>query len=138
MAFPGGRAEVADASARETAAREAKEEVGLHLEGVEFLGGLDALHAGRTRQLLLAPYLWYAGTKAPALIPNAFEVARTFWIPTEHLWAPQHETTIEYRHEGGVGRFPGVGYDGEVVWGLTLRILRQLGDGLGMPLIPGR
>ena len=123
LALPGGRREPADADLLATAVREAREETGIDLAGVERLGALDDLYP-RTPTLppvVVRPYV-FAVRSRPALVPDV-EVERAFWVPLAHLGEPgvRRELTLAVR---GVERtFPAYQLGDDVLWGMTERII---------------
>ncbi|HET6231846.1 MAG TPA: CoA pyrophosphatase [Longimicrobiaceae bacterium] len=126
MALPGGRAEPADADSRATAARETREEVGIDVEaGGEWLGALDELYPrSGAPSIVVAPHVFAVPASTEA-VPN-HEVAEALWIPLAELAHPEAATEYVYRMEGGGSRsFPAYGARGNVVWGLTYRMLSQ-------------
>ena len=138
MALPGGRAETYDTDARAVAMRETHEEVGVKLHRAQALGALPPLplRPGGGKLHQLSAISFYAGDPRPSLLPNADEVADTFWIPLSHLWDPAQRTTIDYVHEGQPMRFAGIRYRDQTIWGLTYRVLTMWAEHLGRPL-PG-
>lgn len=129
MAFPGGRMEADDDSTRTTAARETFEEVGLSLEGAEYLGHVDELTGNRRRtpQLVVSAHAFHVRDPgAFALDPK--EVQQAFWFPLAGLH--DRERQVEHLVEDMPdARFPGVcvGEPGRhVVWGLTFRFLDRM------------
>ena len=98
MAFPGGHREAQDADLTATAQRETLEEIGLSLETAERLGELSESPIAPRRRGeagILSAFVFYIGRDQPPLTPNA-EVAATYWIPIDHLWAPENRTTVEW------------------------------------------
>jgi len=137
MAFPGGRREAGDASARQAAERETLEEVGIDLSGAERLGRLDDLHGHRATgvpAIVIAAFV-YQLADSPNLEPN-HEVQEVFWFPLRDL----HEAArhVEHPLSSHLGRsMPGieVGEPGRhVVWGLTYRFLEIFFEIVGRPL----
>lgn len=115
MALPGGRASPEDLDARSVAEREAWEEVGLILPGEVFLGALAELpvrRRGLETNLVLAPFAYHLGPELPALTPSD-EVAEAYWVRWEDLWDPASQTA------------EGVRFGEQVIWGLTLLVLKQ-------------
>ncbi len=138
MAFPGGRAEPGDATPRDVAERETREEVGLDLREAEFLGALSEIwirHSGRVTRDVLSPFVYYAGGELPEFRLSE-EVAEAYWVPLEHLWDPRNWTTIGYERLGRPVELPGIRYGQGIIWGLTYMMLRALGEILEAPL-PG-
>jgi 8-oxo-dGTP pyrophosphatase MutT (NUDIX family) len=151
MAFPGGRRDPIDPSLQATAMRETVEEVGLDLAPARYLGSLGRQDGGRAtnRRIVVSAHAYWLAGPRPELQPN-HEVAATVWVPLRHLG--DRDRHIEYRYvhpdrenpgrEQGLGAevlFPGIRLDGadQVIWGLTLRFVRELFDRLGRPLVVG-
>jgi 8-oxo-dGTP pyrophosphatase MutT (NUDIX family) len=127
IAFPGGRAEAADASLAETAMRETREETGIDLarEGM-IIGTLDDLRPQSIRlpAITVRPYLALLDRDEPLHLSN--EVALAFWLPFAALTRTEswHEDTVFAR---GIQINARVFRHGEhVIWGMTERILAQL------------
>lgn len=139
VALPGGRIHVEDDSARAAAERETLEEVGLHLGAQRHLGALDELPLGRdpSTRAVLSPFVWHVGDPRPVLRPDPREVAHAAWVPLRELWDARNETTIDWPWRGETLRFPGIRWDGSVLWGLTLRVLGRFGEVVGTPLPVG-
>ena len=78
---------------------------------------------------VLSSYVFLIGSEHPRLDPN-YEVATAYWIPLQHLWNPANRTTIAWDEAGGL-RFPGIAYEGKVIWGLTYRVLQSFAEALG-------
>lgn len=126
VALPGGRHEPVDPDLVHTARRETLEEIGLDLG--------RARPAGKLEDQLATPSL----TRAPLVVtPVVFtlpepehppfvlsaEAARAFWTPLAPLVQNTHAGTHEWKMAGLKLRMPCWHYDGEVIWGLTYRIL---------------
>ncbi len=126
MALPGGRREDADATLQATAVRETREELALHLTDAQILGRLDDI-APRSRSLppiIVRPFV--AVVPAQVALINSREVAATYWVPLALLRAPETQSEHTIPRDGGDARFPAYALHGQVVWGLTERIVRQL------------
>jgi 8-oxo-dGTP pyrophosphatase MutT (NUDIX family) len=96
-----------------TALREAQEEIGLAPNMVDVLGRLDDLVTGTG--FTIAPFVgWIEGPFTP--VANAAEVARAFDVPLGTFFGAAD----------GVPPFHGHTVDGELVWGATGKILRDL------------
>ncbi len=128
MALPGGRREPSDTSLIETAVRETLEETGLDLSlpphaGVP-LGALDPVAPqGPVRpRIRVAPFVFDApeGTGARVASP---EVAWVAWTPLDHLLDASTRDEVVIPLPTGPRTFPCLRVHGEVVWGLTYRIL---------------
>jgi 8-oxo-dGTP pyrophosphatase MutT (NUDIX family) len=136
MAFPGGRKEPRDHSPQATAARETWEEVGLELDPATSIGSLSELDGGRAnnRRIIVSAHAFWLDGPRPALRPN-HEVADTVWVPIRDLGDPGRY--IDYRYPLTDSLFPGIQLDadGQVIWGLTLRLLSDLFYRLSHPFI---
>ena len=131
MAFPGGRWEPGDEDVRATAVREAGEEVGIDLasEG-RCLGCLPAIRAvakGRLLPLTITPVIFSLERGRPHPAPDPREVARTIWVSLGVLRSGARDTTVPWSARGRkILTLKGWKVDGEVIWGLTHRMLERL------------
>ncbi|MEX0835969.1 MAG: CoA pyrophosphatase, partial [Nitriliruptor sp.] len=126
MALPGGKREPADPDLATTAARETAEEVGLDVG--EPIGRL-ADQRGRVSKGMVAAFVFGLDDR-PALRPQPSEVAAADWIALSWLYDPAN---VVRRRWVGVP-FPGFAHRDRVIWGLTHRILDDLGSSLGLAL----
>ncbi len=127
MALPGGRWDEADADVVRTAIRETREETGLDLDrdGAR-LGALDPLSPSSVRlpRLTIHPFVFGVLHDASARVASR-EVDRVFWVPLDGLRSPEGHGEVEIELPGGARTFPCYHVEGEVVWGLTYRIVSQ-------------
>ncbi|MGH7650617.1 MAG: NUDIX hydrolase [Gemmatimonadaceae bacterium] len=126
VAFPGGREEAGDASLAETVIRETREEIGLDLERGTMLGTLDDFRPQTVRlpAIVVRPYVVLVDRVDEFLLSG--EVASVFWISLELLkdagsW---RDTNVSAR--GVEMKRRGFQHEGEVIWGMTERILAKL------------
>ena len=129
MAFPGGHVETVDESLRHTAERETWEEIGLDLsaEG-RYLGPLNEVKAnprGRSLDMVVSPHVFLLENPQPEFSPN-YEVADVLWGSLNDMY---HQRTVG-KHEFEIANqkliYPGYSVGGQVVWGLTLRMVEDL------------
>lgn len=125
MALPGGRRESGDESLWATAVRETWEEVGVDLrESGRLLGRLDDVTPDSVRLPSIAITPFVVAVDPDVRAGTSREVERSVWLPID--------VVVEERHRGRLRleivperEFPTIEYDGDVIWGLTLRILSQ-------------
>lgn len=127
MALPGGRRDPADRSLLDTAVRETAEETGVDLAGRGIhLGRLEEVRPQSVRlpRLSVTPHVFGvpADTSASAA---SDEVEAVHWVAIDELRAPATRGQVEIPLPGGTRSFPCLRVAGDVVWGLTYRILED-------------
>ncbi|HXW95356.1 MAG TPA: CoA pyrophosphatase [Nitrososphaerales archaeon] len=123
VAFPGGKMQEGDKSARDTAIRETMEEVGIDLSrSGEFLGygGVATTHTG-TMDVVPS---FFELRRSVEVQPNR-EVASFRWVDVEQLFAPSSRSTFDLNRDGKEIGMPAYAVGDYVVWGLTYRILNS-------------
>jgi 8-oxo-dGTP pyrophosphatase MutT (NUDIX family) len=121
IAFPGGKMQQGDETARDTAVRETMEEVGIDLEkAAEFLGyaGATTTHTG-TMDVVPSVFVLKQGVE---IKPNE-EVASHRWVKLEDFLDPNGKSTYRLNYDGRTVEMPAYMVGDYVVWGLTHRIL---------------
>jgi 8-oxo-dGTP pyrophosphatase MutT (NUDIX family) len=128
ISFPGGRAEVSDADATDTALREAEEEVGLARRHVEVIGALPIYRTITNYDV--TPIV--ALVRPPfELVIDAHEVAEAFEVPLQFLMTPAHHHRHVFEFAGGQREFLSMPWprpDGQgdyFIWGATAAMLRN-------------
>lgn len=123
ISFPGGLVEPEDASLKETALRETKEEIGLDPSLPTVLGALPAVHTF-VSGILVAPFVATLH-EIPPLVPADGEIARVLNVPVADLMAVEHE--VHWVRPGGA-RWTGWVYEveGGTIWGATGQMLHDL------------
>ncbi len=125
VSFPGGRAEPSDGSIVATAVRETREEVGVDLaHDGRLVGHLPAIHPvphGLTRLLHITPLCFFATADVPLQVGD--EAQRAFWLPLDQVVDHRLDSAFEFAIGPLKKSWPCWRFDGEVVWGLTYRIL---------------
>ena len=126
VAFPGGRADAEDATAADTALREAREEVGLAPEFVEVLGTLPTYVTGSS--FIITPVVALVRPDC-VLQPNPYEVADLFEVPLAFLLDPSNHRRHVYDRDGIHREWFSMPYqDGaktHFIWGATAGMLRN-------------
>jgi len=124
IAFPGGKMSEGDKSARETAVRETKEEVGLDIvAGARFAGYFVPFrtHAG-DMDVIPAVFLM---KKEVEVTPNG-EVSGYRWVGLNEFLLPSSASIYHLRTKGFSRDMPAFAVGDFVVWGLTHRIISSL------------
>jgi 8-oxo-dGTP pyrophosphatase MutT (NUDIX family) len=132
ISFPGGGFEEADGDLLTTALREAREEIGLRPEDVKIVGALDDTVTVTSRHVV-RPFVGIVPHAYPYRL-DPFEIERLIHLPISALLcgAPFREETWE--REGGPVTVFFYDHEGDTVWGLTARILKQFIETVGKPL----
>jgi 8-oxo-dGTP pyrophosphatase MutT (NUDIX family) len=133
MAFPGGRKKIEDVDLSATAIRETREEVGVDLTRSILLGTMsDVVSSGLS--ISVKPFIFF--TKAGTLIRlNPEELIEYFWIPLSFFRDRSNVSNYAIVRFGSEVRVPSYTlHGGNVIWGLTFRIINNfLSDtGLGI------
>lgn len=133
MAFPGGRRDATDSNLHATAVRETREEVGIDLDADGALLGrlpdLEAIARARRTGLVITPFVFALARDVP-LAFDAEEVAGAFWVPLSPLARGEGAGTVTWQGEGGALDLPCWRVQGQVVWGLTYRMIQSLFEAL--------
>lgn len=124
ISFPGGAYEKEDVVLRNTALREAEEEIGLKRNDVRILGQLDDMATAGTHYII-SPFVGVIPCPYPFKV-DEFETEEIIEVPLEALLAKDGcETGMTM-----VGDTPTetyfYHYNGRTIWGATARILKQL------------
>lgn len=127
VAFPGGKTGEGDRSARETAVREAREEVGVDLGREAEFAGYSVPFRTHTGDMDVIPAVFVLKREAK-VVPNG-EVSGHRWVDLGLFLDPRSESTYHLRAGGTSGDLPAFAVGDYVVWGLTHRIISTL---LGM------
>ena len=126
ICFPGGSHHDKDGSLKDTALREAYEEVGIQPEDVEILGELDSMGT-LTSNFLITPFVGaipypYEFTVSRHEIDELVEVPLSALADDSNYWEEIRSA------EGVTGKASFFRYKDKVIWGATARILKQLVD----------
>jgi 8-oxo-dGTP pyrophosphatase MutT (NUDIX family) len=124
IAFPGGHRCSHDQDLRDTAIREAKEEVGVDLREHRCLGLLPPISA-RTRNIVVVPFLFQLN--APVNIRLNDEVTEFFWITLSDLATIRVSKSNVHTQDRKL-LVDSYIYRNHVIWGLTFRIINTLLD----------
>ena len=127
MALPGGRLDDSDPGLLGAAIRETREETGVDLNGARaVLGRIEALRpvAVRIPPITIWPFVFRVAAGRAARVASR-EVASVHWFPLEAMEDPANRGSHPWTYSGVVRRFPCVRVEGQVIWGLTYRVLTR-------------
>lgn len=124
ICFPGGARHEIDRDLKDTALRETFEEIGVNPGDVRILGELDSMGTV-TSNFLITPYV--------GAIPYPYEfrvsvdeIDSLIEVPLSELRDEKNYREEVYDLDGSIMTGFVFDYQGEVIWGATARILRQL------------
>ena len=122
IALPGGNREPTDETLRDTALRETGEELGIDPGLIEVLGVRPPMRT-RSTGYVVTPYI--GRLRTPSWRPQAAEVAAVLPMRVADLVDPAGagHSVMDFPAWAGPMEVPIRTVDGQVVWGLTLRIL---------------
>lgn len=118
MAFPGGKRSPSDRDLVETASRETLEETAIDIREKSKLGYMKPIFSSVRTNMKVQPVV-YLFDEDPEVKLN-YELTRFIWAPLKDLV----ESRTEEEVKGWMGEI--YKYDGEVVWGLTFKMLKHL------------
>jgi 8-oxo-dGTP pyrophosphatase MutT (NUDIX family) len=119
IAFPGGANDPEDVDLIATALREAEEETGVDVSGIEPIGALPAAHVAVSGFDVTAVVGWWH-RPSPVRAADPREVASVIIVPVTTLTDPANRGLV--RHPSGYAG-PGFEVAGHLIWGLTAHLL---------------
>ena len=123
VSFPGGAAEQDDATAVETALREAEEEIGLAPDAAQPIGFLDRMDTVSDYRVLPVVAL----VRPPVhWRPDAREVAEVFTVPASVALDRSRYEVFEYERDGQVHDVHVMHWEDRKIWGVTAGMLINL------------
>lgn len=127
MAFPGGRMQPEDTTARAVAERETFEETGVdlirHGRFRARLSDLVTRQHSRWRPMIVTPYV-YEWREPQAVSPN-HEVEQMVWISLHYLTTSENQSRIPWRTSLGTLNMPCCLYQDYCIWGLSYSMLQE-------------
>jgi 8-oxo-dGTP pyrophosphatase MutT (NUDIX family) len=124
IAFPGGRSDKNDLSLKNTALREAEEEIGLKMEDVDILG--QSCPITTVTDYEVTPFVGVLPWPYPLHL-SRIEVEKTILIPVDWLADSNNRQTKSWKpNQAAVRGFPVIFFEkyfGEILWGATAQIV---------------
>lgn len=118
IAFPGGRRRPTDNDLLETALRETLEETGIDLREHRLLGSLNPVASETDAGMIVQPFVFLCNSKPR--VELSYELCSHMWVPIDTLKKSRGMAKVR----GGIS--PAYIINGEVIWGITYRILEEL------------
>ena len=124
IALPGGKMELCDKDAIETAFRECEEEIGVSSKEISILGTLSELYIPLSNYNITPIVGTVLQKPAFTLSPN--EVEKVISIPLSVLFNPDHKSTSSFsRHDHKIIA-PGYRIGEYFIWGATAMIIYEM------------
>jgi 8-oxo-dGTP pyrophosphatase MutT (NUDIX family) len=123
MAFPGGKRGPKDGDLMETALREVLEETGIDLRSGSYLGVMETVFSTVRPGMGVLPFVFLVDGE-PRVRLNE-ELSSFMWVPLGKLNGSRGRALVKNLD------VPVFHVDGEVVWGLTYRMLERLLEMVG-------
>jgi len=124
ISFPGGARSKADATLRDTALRESREEIGLKAKDAEIVGELDDTPT-TTSGYNISPFVAFIPYPYKFVL-SPFEITEIFSVPVSALLHKAKRKKERYTFGGRVFVGYSYEYEGRVIWGATAKIVEQL------------
>ena len=124
VAFPGGKMVDGDQSAKQTAVRETREEVGVDLARDATFSGYHRRFRTHTGEMDVIPTVFLLKREVE-VVPNE-EVAGFRWVGLGEFLRPRSASTYQLGTHGASRDMPAYLVGDYMVWGLTHRIISSL------------
>jgi len=132
ISFPGGGFQDGDGDLLITALRETEEEIGLHRSDVTVVGALDDTVTAASAHVV-RPFVGFVPHPYPFRL-DTFEIERLVHVPLRPLLEPNCFREEILDRDGRPHSVYFFEYDGQTIWGLTARILKQFVEVVGISL----
>jgi 8-oxo-dGTP pyrophosphatase MutT (NUDIX family) len=127
IAFPGGKFEEPDIHLKNTALREANEEIGIEPTQIEIIGNLSNVYINPSN-FLVTPFIGHIGTK-PDFSANEREVEKIIETNLLQLDNPERKGIKTISHSSGYKiKSPYYDVEGHTVWGATAMMISELNE----------
>jgi 8-oxo-dGTP pyrophosphatase MutT (NUDIX family) len=132
ISFPGGGFQEADGDLLTTALRESEEEIGLRAGDVTVVGALDDTVAATTAHVV-RPFVGFVPHPYPFRL-DPFEIEHLVHLPLRPLMEPDSFREEIWERDGRPHSVFFYEHNGQTIWGLTARILKQFVEVVGTSL----
>ena len=122
ISLPGGRQEPGE-SLEETALRETREELGIHLDSIRVLGELTSLYIPRSNYCI-TPVVAFS-SEPPVFQPFHVEVAEVIEVPLAHLMDEKNIRKELWTFRGREMMVPFYAFRNHKIWGATAMVLAE-------------
>jgi 8-oxo-dGTP pyrophosphatase MutT (NUDIX family) len=130
ISFPGGKIDASDATPRDTALREAREEVGLDRGFVDAIGYLGLYGTGFGYRIVPTVARVTPGFK---LTINPSEVVDAFEVPLSFLMNPANHQIHQKEFRDITRSYYAMPFGDRYIWGATAGMLRMLYERIYLP-----
>jgi len=124
ISFPGGARSKDDATLRDTALRESREEIGLKASDAEIVGELDDTPTA-TSNYNISPFVAFIPYPYKFVL-SPYEIKEVFSVPISALLHKADRKKERYIFGDQVYVGYSYEYEGRVIWGATAKIVQQL------------
>ncbi len=133
ISFPGGGFHETDRDLQVTALRESEEEIGLRPRDVAIVGVLDDTVTSASAHIV-RPFLGFIPYPYEFRL-DPFEIERLIPLPLLPVIAGARFREEIWERDGAPHTVFFYEYEGQTIWGLTARILKQFVEVVGKPLL---
>lgn len=126
ISFPGGKFEPSDKTLRNTALREAAEEVGVNRDNIHILGELTRLYIP-VSNFLVHPFVAITDRR-PHFVAQEEEVKNILEVPYHWFFIPEIKSVdpLQLSQQLILPQVPQFNIAGRIIWGATAMILSEL------------
>jgi len=126
IGFPGGKVEKSDSTLKETALREADEELNIKSENVKILGKMSPIYVPPSN-FVVNPFIGFQAER-PRFIPEKAEVAKILECPLMNLLGKDKLISTSVEVKRAPMKVKGYRLDDKIVWGATAMMVREFAE----------
>lgn len=126
ISFPGGGRESKDQTLKNTALREAQEEIGIVVAENSIIGSLSDIYV-RPSHSLVTPYVAFIPSRPKSYMPSPSEVQEILELYIPDFLDTKNQTSRSIKLPNGVKlKFPAYNIDAHHIWGATAHMMQEL------------